>query len=84
MIKFYPTSCYLLHLRSKYSQRHITINYNLLLARYIETESFEKKKHSSSNKDQLYGNIHELNILVRSGLITCEQRISTQAICIFL
>ena len=36
MIKFNPPSCYLLHLRSKYSQRHRTINYNLLPATYTQ------------------------------------------------
>lgn len=84
MMKFYPASCYLLHLRSKYSQKHININYNLLLALYVHRETFEKKKHSISNKNLLYNNTHELNILIRSGLITCEQGISTQDICIFL
>lgn len=84
MINFNPAFCYLLHLRSKYSQRHRTINYNLPPARYINTESFEKMKRSISNRSLLYNIIHELDILIRSVLITCEQRISTQKICIFL
>lgn len=83
MIKFNPASCYLLQLRFKYSQRHRTINYNLLPARYIHTETFEKKTRSISNKT-LHYNTHELDILIRSGLITCEQGISTRDICIFL
>jgi len=84
MIKFNPSSCYLLHLRSKHSQRQRTINYNLLLARYIQTETFEKKKNSVSNRDLLYNNTHKLDILIRYEIITCEQGMSTQYTCIFL
>ena len=83
MIKFNPASCYLLHLRSKYSQRHRSINYNLLPARYKHIETFEKTKRSISNRKFLYNNAHELDILIRSGLITCEQGISIQDTRIF-
>ena len=55
----------------------------MLPARYIHIEPFEKKKHNIYNRDLLH-NTHELNILIKYEVITREQEISTQDICIFL